>query len=36
MQLLSDGQFTLGLGTGESLNEHIADDNGRTRADPGR
>ena len=23
MQLLSDGQFTLGLGAGENLNEHI-------------
>jgi len=23
MQLLSDGRFTLGLGAGENLNEHI-------------
>ena len=23
MQLLSDGRFTLGLGVGENLNEHI-------------
>lgn len=23
MQLLSDGRFTLGLGAGENLNEHV-------------
>lgn len=31
MGLLSDGRFTLGLGAGERLNEHVVGGGGRAR-----